>query len=121
MPEASRGPSKTQETVLFPMAATGSSHGNSYRLTRDFIGKIRKSAEDKTDGLRNHAAKYRSTCPSCFLVAPKVNSDRRKPLLRLHVTCRIKGIEEGRDGAVTAPASRPGSPRFQTWHLDRLF
>ena len=50
----------------------------------------------------------------------KLKGDRRKPLLRLHVTFRIKGIEEGRDGAVTAHASRPGSPEFQTWHLDRL-
>jgi len=53
------------------VAATGNSHGNSYRLTRDFIGKIRKSAEDKTKGFRNHSAKYLTTCPRWFLVVPK--------------------------------------------------
>jgi hypothetical protein len=111
---------KCKKLSCFQRVATGNSHGNSYRLTPDFIGKIRKSAEDKTKGLRYHSAKCLSACPSCFLVAPKANSDRRKPLLRLHVTFRIKGIEEGRNGAVTAPASRTGSPGFQTWHLDRL-
>jgi hypothetical protein len=58
--------------------------------------------------------------PVASLLFQKLKSDRRKPLLRLHVTFRIKGIEEGRDRAVTVLASRPGSAGFQTWHLDCL-